>query len=141
MINLTRGEENTFVVTLTEKSQLDRTASGFGWVFVFSCPATNESFAFTAMDESGATARFNQFTVTETGDPDEVDLASGVIKLDPAGTWEYVAYEAEDALSVVASQDVAGLNEVERGTVDVVETESVTPTWEPAAESRPVWEP
>lgn len=138
MINIVRGQSNTVVVTLTEKTTIDLDIAGSGYVFEFTNPMTHEVFVFTATDISTAKGRFNQFTVTED---DTADLENGIVTMQPTGTWLYRAYETEDVAQAITDQSVSGLSEVENGIVLVTETETPKDVYDPAITNIPVYNP
>ncbi len=140
MINITRSEQNTVVVTLTEKTTIDVTAPNAGYVFRFFNPSTNQAVIFTATDVSTAKTRFNQFVIEEV-EVINIDTALGKINLTPTGTWHYEIYESEDVSTNLADESVAGLTAVETGIVYVTETEVILPTYDPTVIEKPAYDP
>lgn len=93
MIELTKGESKSIVVTLSELTTIDPVY----YLFVFTHVATKEELAFVApADESAYPERYNQFTIAPLFD----DF--------PIGEYHYKVYQQGDAenTDVSAAGDV-----------------------------------
>lgn len=86
MLTIVQGQANTIVVTLTERVTLDDPK----YLFVFRNPLTKDYTSCIAADTSSYTARYNQFSITETDTPTRT---AGQVDLDLTGVWEYEIYE------------------------------------------------
>ncbi len=87
MILVNKNSNNTFVLTLSEKSTLTNP----NYLFEFKSDVTGDSVCFIASDTSAYTERFNEFLITETSGT--TDYTSGTITLNPTGQWTYKVYE------------------------------------------------
>ena len=79
MIQIVQGAENTFDLTLTEKSTLTNPY----YLFVFNNDLTKEPTKKIIADTSSYARRYNRFIVTEGTD----------ITFNPTGYWHYKVYE------------------------------------------------
>lgn len=105
MINLTKGQANTVVVTTTEKG------SATDYLFSFYSRAEKTTVYCVQQDTSPFTNRYNVFSITETDTPTAVD---GEVSLD-AGEYEYKIY----ANSSSSNLDPDGLTLLEHGMATV----------------------
>jgi hypothetical protein len=87
MILINKGQNNTIVVTLSEKTTL----SSPTYLFKFTNDVTGDIVRFIAQNTSDYTYRYDKFLVTETDGT--LNLTSGVIELSPSGFWSYQIYE------------------------------------------------
>jgi hypothetical protein len=86
MINLTKSESNTVILTLTE----NETLTSPNYLFRFTNRTTGTEVAFVktnASDSSAYKYRFNQFTV----------VTSSYFSNEPSGEWLYYVYEQASA--------------------------------------------
>ena len=88
MLQITRGANNTLILTLTEKTTL---TSPYYLVKMVSRSSRGVKRFILAADQSSFTDRFNKFTLTETSGTEI--LTSGTVTLQPTGWWEYDIYE------------------------------------------------
>lgn len=116
MINITKNQSNTVVLTLTEKSTL----TSPNYLFSFINGTTREVTNFIAQDVSTFTSRFNEFNITESG-VTFVNLTGGTINCKP-GMYSYTIYEQNSPTNLVIS---ASTGVVEVGKV-IVEGEDTT---------------
>lgn len=93
MQTITRGSANTVVFTLTERVTLD---SPYFLVKVNSRSTNITKRFILPANASGATARYDQFTITED---DTEDLPNGTVSL-TAGDWSYKIYEQASATNL-----------------------------------------
>lgn len=105
MINLTKGQANTVVVTTTEKG------SASHYLFSFYSRAEKTTVYCIQQDTSPHTNRYNVFSITESDTPTATD---GEVSLD-AGEFEYKIY----ANSSSSNLDPSGLTELEHGMATV----------------------
>jgi hypothetical protein len=86
MINLTKSESNTVILTLTENETL--TSPNYLFRFTNRTTGTDVTFVKTnASDSSAYKYRFNQFTV----------ITSSYFSNEPSGEWLYYVYEQASA--------------------------------------------
>jgi hypothetical protein len=86
MINLTKSESNTVILTLTENETL--TSPNYLFRFTNRTTGTDVTFVKTnASDTSAYKYRFNQFTV----------VTSSYFSNEPSGEWLYYVYEQASA--------------------------------------------
>lgn len=86
MINLTKSESNTVILTLTE----NQTLATPNYLFRFTNRTTGTEVAFVKTNASDLSAykyRFNQFTV----------VTSSYFSNEPSGEWLYYVYEQASA--------------------------------------------
>lgn len=81
-------------MTLTELSTLD----GPVYLFLFICDQTKEEFTFIAQDESLYSDRYNEFTILETVNPDNL---VGEVRLPVQGYYSYKVWEQESTTNLV----------------------------------------
>lgn len=108
MINITKGQANTIVVTTTEKG------SATDYLFSFYSRAEKTTVYCVQQDTSPFTNRYNVFSITEMDTPTATD---GEVSLD-SGEFEYRIY----ANSSSSNLDPTGLTELERGMATVRST-------------------
>lgn len=124
MIKITKGQANTVVLTLTEKSTL----TSPDYLFVFKSDQTEVEFIFIAADTSLYPERYNEFTITETANPDPLD---GEVELPNTKFYSYTIYEQNSATNLDPSQ-ATGIVEV--GKVEVFDTASTDNTYSPQSD-------
>lgn len=86
MINITKSESNTVILTLTE----NETLTSPNYLFRFTNRTTGTEVAFVKTNASDLSAykyRFNQFTV----------VTSSYFSNEPSGEWLYYVYEQASA--------------------------------------------
>ena len=88
MLQITRGTNNTLILTLTEKTTL---VGAKYLVKMVSRSSRGIKRFILPSDQSSFTDRFNKFTLTETSGTEI--LTSGTVTLQPTGWWEYDIYE------------------------------------------------
>lgn len=113
MIRITKGQANTVILTLTERSTLSNPT----YLFVFNNDETKGGVAFIATDISLHTDRYNQFTITEK--VSGANPLNGECTLSPDGHWTYAIYEQESTINL-NPDNATGV--VETGKVKVVGT-------------------
>ena len=105
MIQIVQGVENTFDLTLTEKSTLTNPF----YLFVFNNDLTKESTKKIIADTSSYARRYNRFIITEGDD----------ITFNPTGYWHYEVYEQESSTN---TDESLSTKLVERGKCNVTGT-------------------
>lgn len=116
MILINKGQSNSVVLTLTERSTLVQPI----YVFKFVNDITTEVIRFTADDISDAKERYNEFVIEENA---VADVYNGIITLVDSGRYSYYIYEVANESPI----DLEGETTlVEQGIVKVVGTNPVT---------------
>ena len=114
MILINKGEVNTVVLTLSERT----TITDACYLFEFIKDGSIGSIKyFIANDTSSNKLRYNQFNIEENS---VEDVLGGVISLD-AADYKYTVYEQENGSS---NLDPTGLNIVEFGRVQVKQVQT-----------------
>lgn len=122
MIKITKGQANTVVLTLTEKSTLTNP----DYLFVFKNDQTELEYIFIAADTSLYPERYNQFRITETSStPDPLD---GEVELPVLKFYTYTVYEQNSATNL---DPLLATGVVEVGKVEVFDTASTDSTYTP----------
>ena len=116
MINIERNTTNEIALTLTEKG----TATYY--LFKFQSDNTEAVEYCVATDSSLYPERFNNFTITETSTPDNLNAE---VELTTEGQWRYFVY----ANSSASNLDPTGLTELESGIVKVTGTTTPVTTY------------
>jgi mannitol-1-phosphate/altronate dehydrogenase len=111
MISITRGQANTFDVTLTEKTLLSAPV----YLFRFTNEATNTQNTCIATDSSSFTRRYNRFTITESTSENRTNAT---LTLAYGGFWRYEIYEQTSTTDLV----VGPQNKVEDGDCQVTDS-------------------
>lgn len=111
MLVINQGNQNQIFVTVSEK----QIGTGSLFLFQFVDDTSNSGSSCLAYDSS-STARYNQFTLTETGSANNYNAQ---VSLPLAGFYHYTIFEA-----VTSSLSPTGLNVVEIGKCLVVGTTS-----------------
>lgn len=119
MITINRGETNTVILTLSEKTTIEDAV----YLFEFINDQSGKTKYFIAQDISTNKIRFNQFVIEENNT--EI-LLTGVVKLDQLDSWKYTI--REQASSTNLDPTLSG-GIVEIGKVLVLETQSEIPTF------------
>ena len=119
MITINRGETNTVILTLSEKTTIEDAV----YLFEFINDQSGKTKYFIAQDISTNKIRFNQFVIEENNT--EI-LLTGVVKLDQLDSWKYTI--REQASSTNLDPNLSG-GIVEIGKVLVLETQSEIPTF------------
>ncbi len=119
MITINRGETNTVILTLSEKTTIEDAV----YLFEFINDQSGKTKYFIAQDISTNKIRFNQFVIEENNT--EI-LLTGVVKLDQLDYWKYTIREQESTTNL--DPDLSG-GIVEIGKVLVLETQSEIPTF------------
>lgn len=114
MLHFVKGQSNTFIVTLQEKTTLVDPVYLFSFYHIF----TKKRTAFILGDLSDYANHYNKFTFTE-GSTDAKTLEEG--------QHDYVVYAQESTTNV--DPDLA-LEEVERGILNVSYTRATVPEFE-----------
>lgn len=83
MIHINKGEENTVVLTLSEKVTL----SFPFFLFVFKSDTTKDEVKAVIGDTSSYAYRYNEFVIDE----------GTLLTLSPTGYWHYSVYEQESS--------------------------------------------
>lgn len=111
MLVINKNANNYITVTLLEKTTL----SSPTYLFKFTSDITGTIVRFIATNTSSYTYRYDQFLITETSGT--TNLTSGVIELDPVGSWSYTIYE-QTSTTNLNEAEATGI--VETGKVKVV---------------------
>ena len=119
MITINRGETNTVILTLSEKTTIEDAV----YLFEFINDQSGKTKYFIAQDISTNKIRFNQFVIEENNTE---SLLMGVVKLDQLDYWKYTIREQESTTNL--DPDLSG-GIVEIGKVLVLETQSEIPTF------------
>ena len=119
MITINRGETNTVILTLSEKTTIEDAV----YLFEFINDQSGKTKYFIAQDISTNKIRFNQFVIEENNT--EI-LLTGVVKLDQLDSWKYTIREQESTTNL--DPDLSG-GIVEIGKVLVLQTQSEIPTF------------
>lgn len=119
MITINRGETNTVILTLSEKTTIEDAV----YLFEFINDQSGKTKYFIAQDISTNKIRFNQFVIEENNTE---SLLTGVVKLDQLDYWKYTIREQESTTNL--DPDLSG-GIVEIGKVLVLETQSEIPTF------------
>ena len=119
MITINRGETNTVILTLSEKTTIEDAV----YLFEFINDQSGKTKYFIAQDISTNKIRFNQFVIEENNTE---SLLIGVVKLDQLDYWKYTIREQESTTNL--DPDLSG-GIVEIGKVLVLETQSEIPTF------------
>lgn len=119
MITINRGETNTVILTLSEKTTIEDAV----YLFEFINDQSGKTKYFIAQDISTNKIRFNQFVIEENNT--EI-LLTGVVKLDQLDSWKYTI--REQASSTNLDPTLSG-GIVEIGKVLVLQTQSEIPTF------------
>lgn len=122
MIKITKGQANTVVLTLTEKSTLTNP----DYLFVFKNDQTEVEYIFIAADTSLYTDRYNKFTITETSS--NTDPLDGEVELPLTKFYTYTIYEQNSATNL---DPALATGVVEVGKVEVFDTASTDSTYTP----------
>lgn len=118
MLLITRGTNNTLIMTLTEKSTLTNPY----YLMKMVNDLTYEVKRFVlAADLSSYTYRYNKFTLTEVNIAGAELLTSGTVMLKPAGFWTYTVYEQTSSTSLVVEN---ATTLVETGKAKVIGTDT-----------------
>ena len=130
MIKITKGQANTVVLTLTEKSTL----TSPDYLFVFTNDQTEVEYCFIAADTSLYPERYNKFTITETStNPDTLD---GEVELPILKFYKYTIYEQNSSTNL--DPDLA-TGVVEVGKVEVFDTATADSTYTPTSTTNYVY--
>jgi hypothetical protein len=130
MIKITKGQANTVVLTLTEKSTL----TSPDYLFVFTNDQTEGEYIFIAADTSLYPERYNKFTITETAtNPDPLD---GEVRLPILKFYKYTIYEQNSSTNLYP--DLA-TGVVEVGKVEVFDTATADSTYTPTSTTNYVY--
>ena len=119
MITINRGETNTVILTLSEKTTIEDAV----YLFEFINDQSGKTKYFIAQDISTNKIRFNQFVIEENNTE---SLLTGVVKLDQLDYWKYTIREQESTTNL--DPDLSG-GIVEIGKVLVLQTQSEIPTF------------
>jgi hypothetical protein len=130
MIKLTKGQANTVVLTLTEKSTL----TSPDYLFVFTNDQTEVEYIFIAADTSLYPERYNKFTITETAtNPDPLD---GEVELPILKFYKYTIYEQNSSTNL---DPTLATGVVEVGKVEVFDTATADSTYTPTSTTNYVY--
>jgi len=95
MITINKASVNTVVLTLTEKVTL---SAPYYFLFSFTSQTTFDTVNFIAADTSLFTDRYNEFSITETTNP---NLLNSQCELNPKGFWNYKIYAQSSSTNLV----------------------------------------
>lgn len=119
MLVITKGTNSTIRPTLQEKVTLTDPY----YLFVFENDMTKEKVIFMQENTSTHQERYDEFIITERST--SLNYSSGIIELNPAGTWTYYIYEQSSSSNLVEAN--AGTL-LEKGILKVIGTSE---TWTP----------
>ena len=129
MIHITRGATNYIYTTLKEKRS---TATTFYYLISCENVLTKETKNFIPKSVAITTDRYEKLEILEN---DTEVLASGKVKLKPAGTWHYTIYE-QTSSSNLDPDDESVVGILERGILQVSKaTEEVSYNFHTATET------
>jgi hypothetical protein len=117
MILINRTQANTIVVTLKEKQTLEAPY----FLFVFKNEQSNTMSACVSTDISLFTYRYNQFVITETNMPNNLNSE---VELAIPGFYQYEIYEQTSSTNL---NPALATNLLECGKAKVYETQSGIP--------------
>lgn len=123
MIILVKGQANDVVVTLYEKTTIDPDLVYY--LFEFQKADTRVSYFCIPTDTSQFINRYNEFSITETTNPDPL---AGEVELDK-GEYHYFVYEQLSDSTL----DPTGLTLVESGIARVMTTAEANSIYATAA--------
>lgn len=133
MLVVNKSQNNTLIVTLSEKSDVTYPY----YLFEFKSDVTSDTKNFIATDRSNYTTRYNEFLITETSGTEI--LTSGTITLNPTGQWTYRIYGQYSSSNLVVANADSGVLEI--GRVKVVGTATSFDTYNGTDNTYDVYEP
>jgi len=116
MILINKNQNNTIILTVTEKATLLSPT----FLFKFTNDLTKESVFFISQNISNYKYRYDEFVITETSGV--INPLTGIINLNPTGFWKYEIFEQNSTTNLLES--LSG-NKLENGKVKVIGTETV----------------
>ena len=131
MILLFKDCTNQVIVTLAEKKMLNTDI----YLFEFTNILSNEKFYCVSQDSSEHQYRYQRFCITHISSG-STDPYQSQVNIPLEGFYDYVAYENPDS---VLNPD--GLNVVEVGRMKLIGFSQSIPTFEPANNTRKVFDP
>ncbi len=118
MLLITRGTNNTLVMTLTEKSTL---TSPYYLMKLVNDTTRELKLFVLASDQSLYQNRYNEFVLTEVNSLGAEVLTSGTVMLKPTGFWTYEVFEQSDPTNLHVEN---ATTLVETGKVKVIGTDT-----------------
>lgn len=119
MITINRGETNTVILTLSEKTTIESAT----YLFEFINDQSKKKKYFIAVDISPNPIRYNRFDIIED---DTEDLENGVVSLTQKDYWKYTI--REQASSTNLDPDLSG-GIVKIGKVLILDSSDEIPTF------------
>jgi hypothetical protein len=135
-MNITRGQINETVVTVTERTTL--TAPVY-YLLEFKRELTNESFYCIAQNLSQDTDRYDQFDITETDMPNPLNAEITLEK----GDYSYTIYQQDSAINLLPANTTASefLPYVEIGKCTVTGSGNVNTEYDGKSTTNTYYEP
>lgn len=120
MLVIAKNTNTNLIVTVTEKVTL---ATPY-FLFVFQSDVTKEKVIFLQANSSAHTDRYDEFIITERST--NLNFSSGIIELNPHGTWTYEIFEQSSSSNLIEAN--AGTR-LETGIAKVLGTQETYTTY------------